>query len=465
MIAGLKMQSPVRIGGSNLSFLTNLTQLSSLTLDSGSATDFTPLSGLTNLLSLSLTGPSIKDLGFLTNLTQLSSLTLYKTQVGDLSPLAGLTNIHSLYLQQNRLTNILALTNLLQLSYVNLSLNLLELSAGSSSAGIVQAVTNGVVAVDYLPQREPPSVAMNTNWVITANAASWLYFGVSDNAASADFSVTASSSNTNLIPDANLAVVQVGTPYGADWFLLVTPATNQGGTTTITLAAINDAGLSTNVSILVTVDAPLPLAGDVFPDTNLTSWVSGGDVPWFGQTNVALGVVAAAQSGSSTNNGDSWLQAAVVGPGILTFWWKVSSETNYDFLRFYVDANEEAEISGEVDWQKQTYNFAPGVYALLWDYSKDTDTSRGIDAGWVAQVSFLPASWLQVAGGPTNGECGLDLWLPPGEACEVQYSTNLADWSSLGTVTNTNTATATNRFTDTNAVPSSRFYRIKTLHP
>jgi hypothetical protein len=244
---------------------------------------------------------------------------------------------------------------------------------------------------------------------------------------------------------------------GIDWFLNVTSASNQVGTTTITLTAMNDAGLITNASIVVTVDFPLPLDGSVFLDTNLTSWATGGEAQWFGQTNVSPAGVAAAQSGSITNNGDSWLQSAVNGPGILTFWWKVSSETNYDFLTFYIDTNEEAQISGEVDWQKQVCGLSPGLHTLLWDYSRVPDTSGGMNAGWVAQVSFVPASWLEVAGSPTNGECTLKLWLQPGKIYGVLYSTNLTDWSFLGTVT------ATNQFIDSTARPGMRFYRLQEL--
>ena len=58
----------------------------------------------------------------------------------------------------------------------------------------------------------------------------WLYFHVSDNAPSSNFSVVASASNTNLIPGANLVVGQdtntVGAVNGLDWFLKVTPASN-----------------------------------------------------------------------------------------------------------------------------------------------------------------------------------------------------------------------------------------------
>ena len=33
----------------------------------------------------------------------------------------------------------------------------------------------------------------------------------------------------------------------------------------------------------------------------------------------------------------------------MSFWWKVSSETNRDSLRFFVNGVEQANISGEVD--------------------------------------------------------------------------------------------------------------------
>ena len=324
----------------NLTFLSNLTGLTSLTLNNDGVTDFSPLAGASNLVNLTLYGDSISDLSFLTNMTQLGSLTLYMTRVTDLSPLAGVRSLQSLNLQQNRIVNMLSLTNLPQLSFVDLTLNLLDLSPGSATMAAIQALANRGVTVSYVPQRLPPAFVMNTNWIIAPNAAAWLYFGVSDNSPSSDFTVVASAMDTNLIPSANLVVDLDVTLNGPNWFLGVTPASNQVGTTTITLTAMNDAGLTTTTSIVVTVEAPMPLDGPVFPDTNLTSWVTGGAGLWFGQANVSHAGFPAAQSGSITNSEDSWLQAAVNGPGLLTFWWKVSSETNYDFLTFYIGTNE-----------------------------------------------------------------------------------------------------------------------------
>ena len=39
------------------------------------------------------------------------------------------------------------------------------------------------------------------------------------------------------------------------------------------------------------------------------------------------------------------------GPGNIAWWWSVSSEANFDFLRFYIDGvNRSYELSGEVGW-------------------------------------------------------------------------------------------------------------------
>ncbi len=445
---------------SNLSFLTNLTQLTSLTLDNVNVTDFSPVNGLSNLLSLSLYGASISNLSFLTNLTQLVSLNLYKTLISDLSPLAGLTNLQFLHLQQNRLTNIVSLTNLWQLSYVDVRHNLLDLDPGTPALTAIETLASRGVPISYWPQRQPPAIAMNTNWNIAANAPAWLYFLVLDDVSSSDLSVGATASNAEMIPGENLVVGQVANQYGTDWFLQVATASNQVGTTTISVTATNDAGLSTTSSIKVAVHLVLPLDGSVFPDTNVTSWVTGGDASWFGQANVSLPGVLAAQSGSTTNNGDSWLQSVVNGPGMLTFWWKVSSETNFDFLKFYIDTNEQSRISGEVDWQKQTFGLSPGPHTLLWHYSKDLDVSSGMDAGWVAQVSFAPASWLEVAAAQHNGGCTLILYGQTGKHYRVLVSTNLINWDALGEVTATNSVM---EFIDSTAGPAARFYRLQEL--
>ena len=72
---------------------------------------------------------------------------------------------------------------------------------------------------------------------------------------------------------------------------------------------------------------------------------------------------------------------------------------------------------------------------LTWDYSKDYGTSSNIDAGWVAQVSFVPVSWLQAAGSSVSGQFRLILHGVPGNAYQILASSNIVNWETQGTIT------------------------------
>ena len=83
------------------------------------------------------------------------------------------------------------------------------------------------------------------------------------------------------------------------------------------------------------------------------------------------------------------METTVTGPGSLSFWWKVSSESGFDYLEFYINGVLQAgHISGDVDWQQKSFDFGAGVQTLRWRYSKDGSTSSGQDRGWVDMVTF-----------------------------------------------------------------------------
>ena len=133
--------------------------------------------------------------------------------------------------------------------------------------------------------------------------------------------------------------------------------------------------------------------GDALNATGL-KWTSGGDAGWYGQGATAHDQVSAAQSGAIGNSATSWLQTVVAGPGTISFWWKVSSEPGYDFLKFLIDGQEQpGSISGEVDWQLTTYPVTgAGPHTLAWVYAKDPGDSVGFDCGWLDQVTWTLAS-------------------------------------------------------------------------
>jgi hypothetical protein len=217
-------------------------------------------------------------------------------------------------------------------------------------------------------------------------------------------------------------------------------------------------GYVASAQVVIQVAPLVPVTGAWFGNSN-SVWSSGGDAPWFGQGLISDAGFPAAQSGVIGNGGTSSLQMNVQGPGQLTFWWKVSSEQDSDWLQFWV-ADYTNAVSGEVNWQRQMVNVPPGPQTLNWAYFKDSDGSAGYDAAWLARVTFIPGIWLELLGPVTKNQCNLLLHAVPGNSYQVQVSTNLINWSNLSLIVPTNTDMP---FIDTNAVPGSRFYRLYTL--
>jgi len=80
------------------------------------------------------------------------------------------------------------------------------------------------------------------------------------------------------------------------------------------------------------------------------------------------------------------------GAGTFSFYWKVSSESSYDFLEFYIDdVHQSGRISGTVDWQCKSYNItSSGSHTLKWRYAKGASaygcSQRGISHSVVLSI-------------------------------------------------------------------------------
>lgn len=126
--------------------------------------------------------------------------------------------------------------------------------------------------------------------------------------------------------------------------------------------------------------------------TTNVDWTTSGDAPWFVETAVTHDGLAAAQSGAVTNDQTSTLQTTLTGPGVLSFWWQVSSLTNHDLLCLTANGSTQAVISGAVDWQPQTIYLGSGTQVVEWTCSKDASGGARQDAGWLDQVSYTPGA-------------------------------------------------------------------------
>jgi len=66
----------------------------------------------------------------------------------------------------------------------------------------------------------------------------------------------------------------------------------------------------------------------------------------------------------------------------------VSSEEDYDFLRFYVDDVLDEQWSGNTGWLPHTVSVGPGTHTFRWLYVKDNFVSYLHDTAWIDAITF-----------------------------------------------------------------------------
>jgi hypothetical protein len=166
-------------------------------------------------------------------------------------------------------------------------------------------------------------------------------------------------------------------------------------------------------------------------------WITAGNAPWFVQTNVVCQGQYAARSGAITDSQTSSLILTTnftAGPGSFDF--KVSSETNWDFLNFYVDGVLYKQWSGEVGWANYSFALNAGPHTLEWAYAKDPSDSSGLDAAFIDDVnlpiSLPPPPQLQLQR-QNDGSLVMTLTGQAGAQYVIQTSTNLVNWLNFST--------------------------------
>lgn len=250
-------------------------------------------------------------------------------------------------------------------------------------------------------QAATPSPATNTtvhkdltlSWRNEGGSAGYkVYVGISSNLSPGNLKINTSSNS--YIPGF--------LDYGTKYYWRV-DATNAYGVTTGNVWSFN-----TGSPVSTAIDA-----------TQLV-WSAGGSALWFGQTNITHDTNSAAQSGSISYSSTSSVSTVVSGPGILTFWWKVSSYQYNHYLRFSIDAQQVSSISGESTWQSVSNKIGSGDHTVMWAYTKNNyGPPAGLDAGWLDQVVWVtntahgtPYQWLDqyslVTGGNYEAADALD---------------------------------------------------------
>jgi hypothetical protein len=119
-------------------------------------------------------------------------------------------------------------------------------------------------------------------------------------------------------------------------------------------------------------------------------WINISPIPWTITGTSSFEGSVSARSGAITHNGTTSLVLKTVypNPDSVKFYYKVSSETNYDYLSFRLNGTEVFKKSGEIPWTKKAFAVPAGLNKMEWLYKKDQSVSSGADCAWIDMIDF-----------------------------------------------------------------------------
>jgi len=123
---------------------------------------------------------------------------------------------------------------------------------------------------------------------------------------------------------------------------------------------------------------------------NVFPWINTSLVPWTITGTSSYEGSISARSGAITHNGSTSLILKTVYPNSdsIKFYYKVSSESNYDYLSFRINGTEVLKKSGEIPWSKKAFAVKAGLNKMEWIYKKDQSVSSGSDCAWIDMIDF-----------------------------------------------------------------------------
>jgi glucuronoarabinoxylan endo-1,4-beta-xylanase len=119
------------------------------------------------------------------------------------------------------------------------------------------------------------------------------------------------------------------------------------------------------------------------------NWSFSGDADWSITSGESNSGPYSARAGDIEDNESSTLTVELdCISGNISFFLKVSSESGFDRLTFYIDGTEQDSWSGSVDWEEVTFPVTTGRRTFEWTYSKDSSILDGDDTAWIDDIVF-----------------------------------------------------------------------------
>ncbi|MHC4702985.1 MAG: hypothetical protein ACYTFQ_20665, partial [Planctomycetota bacterium] len=124
-------------------------------------------------------------------------------------------------------------------------------------------------------------------------------------------------------------------------------------------------------------------------DFGAFGWLTYGDAGWTVTSDESYSGTHSAQAGSIGGSESTTLSLSLdCTSGDVSFYYKVSSESGFDHLEFYIDGTRKGRWSGEEDWTRVSFAVTAGSRTFEWTYVKDGSVSDGDDTAWIDDVVF-----------------------------------------------------------------------------
>ncbi|MCG2760223.1 MAG: chitobiase/beta-hexosaminidase C-terminal domain-containing protein, partial [Candidatus Delongbacteria bacterium] len=128
------------------------------------------------------------------------------------------------------------------------------------------------------------------------------------------------------------------------------------------------------------------------------SWVMSGDADWLIDSNTFFSGSGCACSGDIIENQSTTISTVIDIPvgneSKISFYKKISTESDYDFLNIYINdikIDELSYLSGESDWSISEYSFnttASIETTFKFEYIKDGSVDDGSDQVWIDDIEI-----------------------------------------------------------------------------
>jgi len=126
-------------------------------------------------------------------------------------------------------------------------------------------------------------------------------------------------------------------------------------------------------------------------DFSLFDWQVDPTYPWTITTNNPYeGTYCMKSGGAGVANVISNMTVTVEIPadGIMSYFGKISCESNWDYGYFYLDGVQRAQYTGTSNWAEKSFEITAGTHTFQWRYTKDGSVNSNDDCFYVDYITF-----------------------------------------------------------------------------